>query len=142
MQVEGDNFEDDNILSCSNEHLGLLTTGRDPDGPGRGIEPLKTRLDSQLQIWWFVNRHLLLIKRSSNCRQPVLQFLAALPSGSPHTAGSQEECTRMDIMHPHGYRKLMRLCTVHKNYAPVWLPQNDEIMHPEQLLCTRMATGI
>ena len=45
------------------------------------------------------------------------------------------------IMHPYGYRKLMRLCTVHKYYAPVWLPENDEIMHPAQLLCTHMAPG-
>ena len=63
------------------------------------------------------------------------------------------------IMHPYGYRKLMRLCTLHnyyapvwlpetdeimhlhKYYAPVWLPETDEIMHPAQLLRTRMATG-
>ena len=44
------------------------------------------------------------------------------------------------IMHPYGYRKLMRLCTLHNYYAPVWLPETDEIMHPAQLLCTRMAT--
>ena len=35
----------------------------------------------------------------------------------------------------------MRLCTLHNYYAPVWLPETDEIMHPAQLLCTRMATG-
>ena len=45
------------------------------------------------------------------------------------------------IMHPYGYRKLMRLCTLHNYYAPVWLHESDEIMHPAQLLCTRMATG-
>ena len=33
----------------------------------------------------------------------------------------------------------MRLCTLHNYYAPVWLPETDEIMHPAQLLCTRMA---
>ena len=42
-------------------------------------------------------------------------------------------------MHPYGYRKLMRLCTLHNYYAPVWLPETDEIMHPAQLLCTHMA---
>ena len=45
------------------------------------------------------------------------------------------------IMHPHGYRKLIRLCTLHNYYAPVYLPETDEIMHPAQILCTRMATG-
>ena len=40
-----DNFKDDGILSCSSEHLGLLRTKRDPDGPRRGTETLKTRLD-------------------------------------------------------------------------------------------------
>ena len=44
-------------------------------------------------------------------------------------------------MHPYGYQKLMRLCTLHNYYAPVWLREADEIMHPAQLLCTRMATG-
>ena len=44
-------------------------------------------------------------------------------------------------MQPYGYQKLMRLCTLHNYYAPVWLPETDEIMHPAQLLCTRMATG-
>ena len=39
------------------------------------------------------------------------------------------------IMHPYGYWKLLRLCTLHNYYA------SDEIMHPAQLLCTRMATG-
>ena len=24
----------------------------------------------------------------------------------------------------------MRLCTLHNYYAPVWLPESDEIMHP------------
>ena len=24
----------------------------------------------------------------------------------------------------------MRLCTLHNYYAPVWLPETDEIMHP------------
>ena len=33
-----------------------------------------------------------------------------------------------------GYRKLMTLCTLHNYYAPVWLPESDEIMHPAQLL--------
>ena len=46
-----------------------------------------------------------------------------------------------EIMHPYGYRKLMRLCTLHKYYAPVWLPETDEIMQPAQLLCTPMAPG-
>ena len=50
-------------------------------------------------------------------------------------------CTLHNFMHPYGYRKLMRLCTLHNYYAPVWLPETDEIMHPAQLLCTRMATG-
>ena len=50
-------------------------------------------------------------------------------------------CTYTNIMHPYGYRKLMRSCTLHNYYAPVWLPETDEIMHPTQLLCTRMATG-
>ena len=45
------------------------------------------------------------------------------------------------IMHPYGYRKLMRICTLHNYYAPVWLQETGEIMHPGQLLCTRMATG-
>ena len=66
---------------------------------------------------------------------------------------AQSLCTRMAtrnwwdyapctiIIHPYGYRKLMRLCTLHNYYAPVWLPETDEIMHPAQLLCTRMATG-
>ena len=44
-------------------------------------------------------------------------------------------------MHPYGYWTLMRLCTLHNYYVPVWLPEADEIMHPAQLLCTRMATG-
>ena len=48
---------------------------------------------------------------------------------------------RTIIVHPYGYRKVMRLCTLHNDYAPVWLPESDEIMHPAQLLCTRMATG-
>ena len=47
-------------------------------------------------------------------------------------------CTRTIIMHPYGYRK--RLCTLHNYYAPVRLSESDEIMHPAQLLCTRMAT--
>ena len=33
----------------------------------------------------------------------------------------------------------MRFCTMHNYYAPVWLPEADEMMHPAQLLCTRMA---
>ena len=53
--------------------------------------------------------------------------------------GDYAPCTI--IMHPYGYRKLRRLCTLHNYYAPVWLPETDEIMHPAQLLCTRMATG-
>ena len=44
-------------------------------------------------------------------------------------------------MHPYGYRQLMRFCTLHNGYAPVLLPETDEITHPAQLLCTRMATG-
>ena len=39
-------------------------------------------------------------------------------------------------MDPYGYRKLMRLCTLHIYYAPVWLPKTDEIMHLAKLLCT------
>ena len=35
----------DNVLSSSSEHLGLLKTKRDLDGPRRGTETLKTRLD-------------------------------------------------------------------------------------------------
>ena len=45
------------------------------------------------------------------------------------------------IMQRYGYRKLMRLCSLHNYYAPVWLPETDEIMQPAQLVCTRMATG-
>ena len=45
------------------------------------------------------------------------------------------------LMHPYGYRKLMKLCTLHNYYAPVWLPETNEIMSLAQLLCTRMATG-
>ena len=46
-----------------------------------------------------------------------------------------------EIMHPYGYRKLMRSRTVHNYYAPAWLPESDEIMNPAELLCTRTATG-
>ena len=28
----------------------------------------------------------------------------------------------------------MRLCTLHNYYAPAWLQETDEIMHPAQLL--------
>ena len=45
------------------------------------------------------------------------------------------------IMHPYGCQKLMRLCTLHKHWAPVCLLGVDEIMHPAQSLCTHMATG-
>ena len=38
------------------------------------------------------------------------------------------------MMHPYGYRKLMRLCTLHNYYAPVWLPETDEIKHPAQII--------
>ena len=31
--------------------------------------------------------------------------------------------------------------TLHNYYAPIWLLETDEIMHPAQLLCTCMATG-
>ena len=64
------------------------------------------------------------------------------PVWLPETDEIMQPCTI--IMHPYGYRKLMRLCrvcTLHNYYAPVWLPETDEIMHPAQLLCTRMATG-
>ena len=37
-------------------------------------------------------------------------------------------------MHPYGYHKLMRLCTLHNSYAPVWLPQTDEIMKLAQII--------
>ena len=36
----------------------------------------------------------------------------------------------------------MRLCTLQNYYAPVLLPETDEIMHPANLLCTRMVTRI
>ena len=45
------------------------------------------------------------------------------------------------IMHPYGYRKLIRLCTLHNYYVPAWLPETDDIMHPAQSVCTRMATA-
>ena len=39
MHVDVDNFKDDEVLSCCSEHLGLVTTRKNPpDGPRRGTE--------------------------------------------------------------------------------------------------------
>ena len=46
------------------------------------------------------------------------------------------------ITQRYGYRKVMRLCTLHNYYAPVSVPESDEIMHPAQVLCTRMARKV
>ena len=35
----------------------------------------------------------------------------------------------------------MRLCTLHNYYAPVWLPETVEIVHPAQLLCNPYGYG-
>ena len=45
-------------------------------------------------------------------------------------------------MNPSGYRTLMRLCSLHNYYAPVWLPETDEIMHPAQLSCIGCSLGV
>ena len=83
-----------------------------------------------------------------NCYAPVW-----LPESDEIMHPAQLLCSRMAtgnrrdyapctiIMHPYGYRKVMRLCTWRNYYAFVWLPVTDEIMHPAQLLCSRMATG-
>ena len=37
-------------------------------------------------------------------------------------------------MQPCGYQKLMRSCTLHNDYAPVWLAKTDEITLPSTMI--------